>query len=92
MLAVRPGTAAGSIHRVPGRATRDVNVMGRLERAMQDEKLKRAIHWISECLQEQPGADRVDLIDTASRQFVLSPKQEEFLHHMYLKAAWRGVG
>ncbi|HXZ44211.1 MAG TPA: hypothetical protein VEH53_05230 [archaeon] len=61
--------------------------MGRHERALQDMKLQRAIWWISDRLQDEATADRGALIDTASRQFGLSPRQEEFLHHMYLRAA-----
>ena len=61
--------------------------MGRHERALQDMKLQRAIRWISNRLQDEPAADRGALIDTASRQFGLSPRQEEFLHHMYLQTA-----
>ena len=61
--------------------------MGRYERALQDMKLQRAIRWISDRLQDEPMANRGSLIDAASREFGLSPRQEEFLHHMYLKAA-----
>jgi len=57
------------------------------KRAAQDLRLKRAIRWISDRLQERPGAGRGMLIDEASREFGLSPQQEEFLHHMYLPAA-----
>jgi hypothetical protein len=53
---------------------------------MQDMKLRRAIRWISGRLQEQAAADRVELINTAGLRFALNPKQEQFLHHMYLRA------
>ncbi len=58
--------------------------MSRQQRALQDMKLQRAIRWVSDRLQEEPGANRVTLIDAASQQFGLSPRQAEFLHHMYL--------
>jgi len=61
-------------------------VKGRPERAMQDMKLRRTIRWISGRLQEQAAADRVELINTAGLRFALNPKQEQFLHHMYLRA------
>jgi hypothetical protein len=60
--------------------------MSRHERALQDMKLQRAIRWISDRLQEDPLATRGSLIDAASREFGLSPRQEEFLHNMYLQA------
>lgn len=50
-------------------------------------KLQRAIRWISGRLQERPAANRSELIDAASQEFDLTPRQEEFLYHMYLKAA-----
>jgi hypothetical protein len=59
--------------------------MGRHERALQDMKLQRAIRWISDRLQENPTANRALLIDAASNQFGLSPRQEEFLQHMYFQ-------
>lgn len=61
--------------------------MGRHERALQDMKLQRAIRWISHRLQDDPTANRGALIDAASTQFGLSPRQEEFLHHMYIQTA-----
>jgi hypothetical protein len=59
--------------------------MSRHERALQDMKLQRAIRWISDRLQEDPVAKTGSLLDAASREFGLSPRQEEFLHHMYLQ-------
>ena len=61
--------------------------MGIHERGLQDMKLQRAIRWISDYLREESEANRAKLIDEASRQFGLSPRQEEFLYHMYQKAA-----
>jgi hypothetical protein len=59
--------------------------MGRPERALQDMKLQRAIRWISDRLQQEPTASRGVLIDAAGKQFGLSPRQGEFLHHMYMQ-------
>ena len=62
-----------------------MTAMGRPNRALQDMKLQRAIRWISNRLQEDPVASRGALIDAAGRQFSLSPRQEEFLEHLYLQ-------
>ncbi len=59
--------------------------MSRPERALEDMKLQRAIRWISDSLQEEPTANRGMLIDAAGKEFGLSPRQEEFLDHMYLQ-------
>ncbi len=59
--------------------------MTRQQRMLQDMKLQRAIRWISDELQADPLANRGLLVDVASREFGLSPRQEEFLHHMYLQ-------
>lgn len=41
--------------------------------------IKQAVKWIEDQLQDQPGADRVKLIDEASRRFDLSPLDADFL-------------
>lgn len=41
--------------------------------------LEAAIRWIGSALRENPGADRLKLVDRASVQFGLSPKDGEFL-------------
>jgi hypothetical protein len=41
--------------------------------------IKQAVKWIEEQLQDHPGADRVKLIDEASRRFDLSPLDADFL-------------
>jgi hypothetical protein len=41
--------------------------------------IKQAVKWIDDQLADQPGADRVQLIDAASRRFDLSPLDQEFL-------------
>ncbi len=49
--------------------------------------LQHAIQWISARLQEEPAANRAGLIDEASREFSLTPLQEEFLYHQFHKVA-----
>ncbi len=58
--------------------------MSRYVRALNDLKLQRAIRWISDRLQEEPATPRGVLIDMAGQEFSLSPRQEDFLEHMYL--------
>lgn len=41
--------------------------------------IKQAVKWIDEQLHDNPKADRVKLIDDASRRFDLTPLDEEFL-------------
>jgi hypothetical protein len=41
--------------------------------------IKQAVKWIDEQLADNPQADRVRLIDEASRRFDLSPLDQEFL-------------
>ncbi|HZO43942.1 MAG TPA: hypothetical protein VFE97_32310 [Methylomirabilota bacterium] len=41
--------------------------------------IKQAVKWIEDQLQDHPGADRVKLIDEASRRFDLSPLDADFL-------------
>ena len=41
--------------------------------------IKQAVKWIEDQLQDHPGADRVKLIDDASRRFDLSPLDADFL-------------
>jgi hypothetical protein len=42
--------------------------------------IKQAVKWLDDQLQDNPGADRVTLIDEASRRFDLSPIDQEFLY------------
>jgi hypothetical protein len=37
------------------------------------------VRWIDEQLQKRPDADRVTLVDEASRRFDLTPLDEDFL-------------
>jgi hypothetical protein len=41
--------------------------------------IKQAVKWIDDQLQDTPGADRVQLVDEASRRFDLSPLDADFL-------------
>ena len=41
--------------------------------------IKQAVKWIEDQLKDHPGADRVKLIDEASRRFDLSPLDADFL-------------
>jgi hypothetical protein len=41
--------------------------------------IKQAVNWIDEQLRDNPGADRVRLVDEASRRFDLSPLDQDFL-------------
>lgn len=41
--------------------------------------IKQAIKWIDEQLRDKPGADRMKLVDEASRRFDLTPLDVDFL-------------
>jgi len=41
--------------------------------------IKQAVKWIDDQLADNPGADRVKLVDDASRRFDLSPLDTDFL-------------
>ncbi len=41
--------------------------------------IKQAVKWIDEQLHDRPDADRMKLVDEASRRFDLSPLDEDFL-------------
>ncbi len=45
----------------------------------QGEKLRNAVKWISEKRKENPDTNLSHLVDQASFQFDLSPKDSEFL-------------
>jgi hypothetical protein len=42
--------------------------------------IKQAVTWIEDQLVDNPKADRVKLVDEASRRFDLTPLDEEFLY------------
>ncbi len=41
--------------------------------------INQAVKWIDDQLLDNPGADRVKLVDEASRRFDLSPLDADFL-------------
>jgi len=41
--------------------------------------VKQAVKWIDDQLHERPAADRIKLVDEASRRFDLSPLDADFL-------------
>ncbi|MGH7275849.1 MAG: hypothetical protein ACREIY_02330 [Candidatus Rokuibacteriota bacterium] len=41
--------------------------------------IKRAVQWIEDQLRDDPTADRVKLLDEASRRFDLTPLDADFL-------------
>ena len=47
--------------------------------AQGEAPIKQAVAWIDERLREQPAADRVKLVDEASRRFDLTPLDADFL-------------
>jgi len=44
-----------------------------------ESSIKQAVQWLDDQLRDQPSADRVTLVDDASRRFDLSPADAEFL-------------
>jgi hypothetical protein len=42
--------------------------------------IRQAVRWIEDQLLDRPDADRVKLVDDASRRFDLTPLDEEFLY------------
>ena len=51
--------------------------------------VRQAVKWIEDQLVDRPQADRVTLVDEASRRFDLTPLDQEFL---YRHLAQRGSG
>ena len=47
--------------------------------ALGEAPIKAAVRWIEEQLQDRPDANRVTLVDEASRRFDLTPLDEDFL-------------
>ena len=47
--------------------------------AQGEAPIRQAIAWIDERLRAEPAADRVKLVDEASRRFDLTPLDEDFL-------------
>ena len=42
--------------------------------------IKQAVKWIDDQLLDNPSADRVKLVDEASRRYDLSPLDQDFLY------------
>ena len=47
--------------------------------AMGEAPIRQAIKWIDDQLRDNPGADRLKLVDEASRRFDLTPLDADFL-------------
>ena len=47
--------------------------------AMGEAPIKQAVRWIEEQFRENPKADRLKLVDEASRRFDLTPLDTDFL-------------
>ncbi len=47
--------------------------------AQGEAPIKQAMAWIDDKLRERPDADRVKLVDEASRRFDLTPLDADFL-------------
>jgi hypothetical protein len=47
--------------------------------AIGESPIKQAVAWIEEQLRDHPDANRMTLVDEASRRFDLSPLDEDFL-------------
>jgi hypothetical protein len=41
--------------------------------------IRQAVKWIDDQLLDNPGADRIKLVDEASRRFDLTPLDQDFL-------------
>ena len=44
-----------------------------------DSGIKQAVRWLDDQLRDRPQADRLALVDEASRRFDLSPADSDFL-------------
>jgi len=55
------------------------------------EKIRKAVKWISDALQEDPAKTPGQLIPIASRRFNLSPKEENFLVSFYTEDESQGT-
>jgi hypothetical protein len=54
--------------------------------------IKQAVQWIDEQLHDRPQADRMKLVDEASRRFDLSPLDEDFLvRHLAQRSGPKGA-
>lgn len=53
--------------------------------------IKQAVKWIDDQLADQPTADRVTLVDEASRRFDLTPLDTDFLFRHLAERAKGGA-
>lgn len=51
----------------------------------QGDAIRKAVQWVSEARQEQPGKSLMKIIEEASLKFNLSPKDAEFLMRFFKK-------
>ncbi len=50
--------------------------------------IKQAVAWMDDRLRDEPGADRLRLVDEAAQRFDLSPLDAEFLlRHLTARSA-----
>ena len=59
-------------------------VISYLKDYIMDDSIRDAVKFISDELRDNPTADRLKLIDEASKRFDLNPLQEEFLTSRFL--------
>ena len=52
----------------------------------QGENIRKAVKWISEKIQENPGKTPLGFVNDAVMRFDLSPKDGEFLFEFYRKS------
>src|SRR5207244_6268488 len=62
---------------------------GRPAMAAGEAPIKQAVKWIDDRLRDDPAADRVKLLDEASRRFDLSPLDTDFLFRHLAERAKR---
>lgn len=60
--------------------------------SLAEPHIKRALDWIIERLTDDPTAKRSTLIDEASREFDLTPLEEEFLYRQLVEATRGSAG
>ena len=65
-------------------------VRGIIEMAQGEAPIKQAIAWIDDHLADDPKADRVKVVDEASRRFDLSPVDTDFLYRHLAERGKKG--
>ncbi len=64
---------------------RDAMTDGAKEMQPHGEPLRRALRWLDDAVQDEPGRDRVKLVSDASVRFDLTPMEEEFLLRTWVR-------